>query len=330
MDAVHVPVAATGHGEAGRLSALWRSGWTELPRGVADDAARLAAALCEVPAAAVVVVDDERQLALAQCGNVPRSLPRSWSPALPLLNLLGAPGVVEVADARQDSQWSRHPLLGDTADFRACLAVPLYAPEGWVLGAVMVLDTRARNFTPAQRDGLAMLARLTAGGLEALRMARLVERFGATEPSEHPADALPSEVALVQRLNQEWQRHARRAESLGLICLVPPAGVDRLVVTEAVVGSLRSSDFLATLDDGRLAALLPSTGVNAAMHVAQRIRQALDRDRSSDELRPLHMGLAALIPNRTGQPVQLLQRARHALQRAEQSALGRIETFSGW
>lgn len=313
-----------------RLAALWRSGWTELPRQLADDAVRLAAAVTDAPAAAVVVVDDERQLALAQCGELPRSLPRSLSLALPLLSGASDHDVLEVADARLDSRWSRHPVLGDTAAFRACLAVPLRLPEGWVAGAVMVLDVQPRSFTPVQRDGLGRVARLLAASLEAQRLARLLDRIGPSVAVPDGPGALPPEAVLVQRLAQEWQRHARKGESLGLICLASPVGLDPLAVTEAVASSLRSSDFLAVLDDGRLAALLPTTGVNAAMHVAQRIRQSLERKRAADDVRGAHIGLAALIPNRSGQPVQLLQRARHALQRAEHAALGRIETFSGW
>jgi len=66
------------------------------------------------------------------------------------------------------------------------------------------------------------------------------------------------------------------------------------------------------------------------MHVAQRIRQALERSPRLDETKGVRIGLASVVPKRTGLPADLLQRARHALQRAEQSPLGRIETFSGW
>lgn len=316
--------------EALRLAALWRSGWTELPRQQADDAVRLAAMVTGTQAAAAVVVDDERQLSLAQCGELPRSLPRTLSLALPLLASAADHDVLDVPDARLDSRWSRHPVLGDTAAFRACLAVPLRLPEGWVAGALMVLDPLPRTFTAAQRDGLGSVARLLAASFNAQRLARLLDRIGPAVALSEGSGALPSEAVLAQRLAQEWQRHARKGESLGMICLTSPPGLDALTVTEAVASSLRSSDFLAVLDDGRLAALLPTTGVNAAMHVAQRIRQALERKQVADDVRGVHIGLAAMIPNRSGQPVQLLQRARHALQRAEQAALGRIETFAGW
>lgn len=330
MEASQVTRGATGPDEQARLAALARAGWQDLPRGFAEDAVRLVADLCAAPAAAVVLIDAEQQLALALQGALSRILPRSMSPLLDLLTLTGASPCWTVADARLEPRWAEHPVMGGEAGFRAGLAVPLVCAEGWVLGGLAVFDTQPRAFSTAQCEAVQAAARLLVGAWDGARATRLLERL---DPAGLPGEGLgglPAEAALLQRLQQEWQRHARRGESLGLVCLAAPAGLDDRAVTEAVSASLRSSDFLARLDDRRMAALLPATGVNATMHVAQRIRQALERAHGAEAARVAHIGLAALVPKRTGAPADVLQRARHALQRAEQSALGRIETFSGW
>ncbi len=316
--------------EPRRLAALQRTGWAELPRHCADDVVQLAASMAQTCAAAAVIVDGERQLAIAAVGAVPRTLVRADSPALPLLGGPAAADVVVAEDASHSAIWQDSPLLGAAGPFRSCLAVPWRLPQGWVAGALMVLDDRARPYSLQQREHLARLSALLSSAMEAQRLERLIDRLQLEPVIGEAPGALPNEALLLHRLQQEWQRHARKAESIGLICLTPTTDANGWLLTEAVAAALRNSDYLAALDDGTLVALLPVSGADATRHVAQRIRQSISKKSALTDWTKVRIGVAAMIPNRRGEPLQLLERARHALGRAAQGGPGRIEVFSTW
>lgn len=316
--------------EQQRLAALHRYEILDTPPEPAfDDLARLAAIVCDVPVAMVSFVGADRQWAKALVGPGSTHLPRGLSFCT---HAIVAPQqVLEVPDATRDQRFVHSTQVSGPNGIRFYAGAPLVTPSGQAIGTLAVQDQRPRQLEEHQRQALAILARQVIDQLERRRLALLVEAHGIVDG----ATPVGSPRALDRRLSEEWQRHARRGESLGLLLIelspaqwrAPEPPVTASSLLDNIAGCLRSSDYLARLDEHRLAALLPSSGVNASMQVAQRMRQAIDKALADEPGSPVRLGVASMIPNRSGQPHQLIERAMHALSRVGRS---RVEAFSGW
>ena len=155
------------------------------PEAAYDAAARLAAVVCDTPAAMVSLVDRDRQWLKASYG-----LPGHWhetarsdafcSDAVALESLL----VVE--DALSAPRYARSPLVAGPPGIRSYAGVPLIGRDGLPLGTLCVLGWRPRRFSPTQLDDLAALARNVVTHLELRRADRSLGR----DPGELLTDAL--------------------------------------------------------------------------------------------------------------------------------------------
>jgi hypothetical protein len=316
--------------ERRRLDALHRYEILDTPPEQAfDDLAMLAATVCDTPMAMVSFVGADRQWAKALVGPLVRHMSRGLSFCT---HAIVQPGkVFEVPDATKDPRFVHSAQVNGPNGLRFYAGVPLVTPSGHAIGTLAVQDQQPRALDDRQRHALQALARQAVDQLERRRLALLVEAHGIVDGNI----PVGSPHALERRLAEEWQRHARRGEALGLLLIelspaqwrAPEPPVTAATLLDTIAGCLRSSDYLARLDEHRLAALLPTSGVNASMQVAQRMRQAIDKALSNEPGSPVRLGVAAMIPNRTGQSQQLVERALHALSRVGRS---RVEAFSGW
>ncbi len=96
-------------------------------------------------------------------------------------------------------------------------------------------------------------------------------------------------------------------------------------ITETCVASLRGSDIVGRVGGEEFACLLPDTGKEAAVHVAEKIRQAIARPRPDTPCCSISLGVAEYSPGDT--PETLFQRADQALYAAK--AAGRDCVMSG-
>lgn len=321
-------VAAEPPNEEARLDVLRQCDVLDTPPERAfDDLASLAALVCDMPLALVSLVDAERQWAKAMHGDGVRELPRKMSFCA---HAILQPGrVLEVPDATQDPRFASNYTVGGAYGVRFYAGAPLVSPEGAALGTLCVYDRRPRVLTDMQRQALQALALQVVDQLERRRLLLRLEAHGVVDGMA----PLASERAFERRLQEEWQRHARKGESLGLLLIDTRSGSEPIpslsIQAQVVAAALRSSDFLGRLDEHVLAALLPTSGVNASMLVATRVRQALERGDAGQAVGP-RMGLASMVPSRTGKFNQLVDRALHSLARAGSTGRSRIEAFSGW
>ncbi len=334
----HLAETAVPAHEAQRLDALRRYDILDTPPERAfDDLTLLASLVCEAPIAMFNLVEDERQWSKSVIGPVPHEIPRPLSFCTHAI--LQPERLMEVADARQDERFADNPLVTRADGVRFYAGVPLVTPDGFALGTLCVLDTRPRDLTDCQRDGLKALGRQAVTQLE---LRRLAKAFQAQSTVDELTQVW-NRRAFDARLAEEWIRHGRRGESLGLLMidvdhfkryndeLGHPAGDRALAEVAAVVAdALRSTDYLSRYGGEEFAAILPSTGVNAAVPVAQRVRQAIERHAWQARGVTISVGLATMIPSKSGEPAQLLQRADHALLQAKRRGRNRVETFSGW
>ncbi|GAB3193417.1 GGDEF domain-containing protein [Hydrogenophaga aquatica] len=316
--------------EQQRLAALHRYEILDTPPEPAfDDIAFLASVVCNAPVAMVSLVGADRQWAKALTGPGSTHLSRGLSFCTHAI--VSPQEVFEVQDATRDPRFVHNTQVSGANGIRFYAGAPLVTPSGHAIGTLAVQDHQPRQLDERQRHALRLLARQVIDQLERRRLALLVEAHGIVDG----ATPVGSPRALDRRLAEEWQRHARRGESLGLLLIelspaqwrAPEPPLTAASLLDTVAGCLRSSDYLARLDENRLAALLPTSGVNASMQVAQRMRQAIDKALTNDPGNPVRLGVASMIPNRSGQPHQLIERAMHALARVGRS---RVEAFSGW
>lgn len=221
--------------------------------------------------------------------------------------------VVVWPDAQGHAPWLGQPPVAGQDALRFAAAAVLRHPSGPALGALCVADTALRTLTDDQRRGLAVLADQAVAQLALRRLQ-------------------PEGAALEQYLTQEWARHLRRNESLATLVMAVEGGGASAddVVSRLVADALRTSDHVTPLGGARLAAVLPGSGLGAAMAAAQRVRQAVERHGWGDVPVTLTLGVAAMLPAPGTDPLQLRERAEHALQLAQRQGRNRVAAFSGW
>ncbi|MET8852012.1 SpoIIE family protein phosphatase [Amycolatopsis sp. NPDC004625] len=154
-----------------------------------DRFARLVTRLLDVPAAAVVLVAEDRQLLPGLSGlDVPRvtSLGESlcWQ-------TVPAAEPMAVADVETDARWSAHPAVG-AFGVGAYAGIALTDSDGNVLGALCALDGVPREW-PA--DALRDLADLAAACGAELRLRIATRRSGRTRALVEDADRRIAEQA---------------------------------------------------------------------------------------------------------------------------------------
>lgn len=161
--------------EAERLQELKELGLLDSPPDPAfDDLVELASEWCEVPIAAVSLVDAERQWFKARLGLPVDQTPREHSFCTHAL--LRPDALMEVRDAATDPRFADNPLVTGEPGIRFYAGAPLLSSRGHALGALCVIDRRPRELTPRQRRALAVLARQVGTLIELRRKKVLLEQ----------------------------------------------------------------------------------------------------------------------------------------------------------
>ena len=170
----HPEVDCSRWEEADRLAALRQYGVLDTtPEASFDDLATLAARICDAPMAAVSLVDAERQWFKAEIGLGVSETPR---PASFCAHAMLSDQALVITDAQRDPRFADNPLVTGAPHIRFYAGFPLKTPTGAPLGALCVLDEKARpqGLTELQALALKTLAQQVMTQLE-LRRA-LLER----------------------------------------------------------------------------------------------------------------------------------------------------------
>lgn len=136
-----------------------------------DELTALAAQLCQVPMAMVILFDAERQSCASSFGPELQGTAPEESFCV---RALGDAGVVVVPDATADSRFSSSPLVTGEPGVRFYAGAPLVTQEGNVLGALCVLDVAPRSLTAQHLAQLSVLARQVVSQLELHRQAEVL------------------------------------------------------------------------------------------------------------------------------------------------------------
>ena len=159
--------------EARRLGALDRYEILDTPRERDfDEMAELAAAICEVPIAAVNLISSDRQFFKAEVGLGVRETPLDSS--------FCAQAILEedflvVPDAAQDARFNCNPLVTGQPHLRFYAGALLKTADGLPIGTLCVLDYKPRTLTALQEKALRLLARQVMNQLE-LRLSLGVQK----------------------------------------------------------------------------------------------------------------------------------------------------------
>ncbi len=160
--------------EAARLAALHEYRILDTPPEQAiEDLARLAAQICGTPISLVCFVDAERVWLKARVGFEAHEMPRRESLCA---EAILSPHRFLIPDLAADPRYAKHPTVSGPEGFRFYGGVPLVVAGGYALGILCVLDRRPRELTPAQVEGLEILARQVITHLELRRNLRRLER----------------------------------------------------------------------------------------------------------------------------------------------------------
>lgn len=137
-----------------------------------DELVRLASRVCECPAAAITLVDDQRQWYKARLGLDLPQTPRSADGLC--ANAIFGREVMVVGDLATDPRFADSPSC-QALGFRFYAGAPLVNREDMVLGTLCVLDHKPKALAPDQIESLRVLARQVMAQLELRRLAQMGE-----------------------------------------------------------------------------------------------------------------------------------------------------------
>lgn len=227
-----------------------------------------------VPIATVTLVDRDRQWFKAQRGLDRQETPRSVSFCTHTIQSRD-PLIVE--DADRDPRFAASPLVVGPPHIKSYAGVPLRTPEGYNVGALCAMDTRARRFSPADIAILGNFANIVCDELELRLIAQVDALTGAL-----------TRRGFVEQADREIARSHRygRPSTLVMLDLDHFKSVndthghavgDQVLHKIADIADvmLRPSDVFGRLGGEEFAMLLPETSGPEAMAVAERLREAI-------------------------------------------------------
>lgn len=129
-----------------------------------------------VPIATVTLVDRDRQWFKAQRGLDQQETPRAISFCTHTIQQR-EPLIVE--DAHLDPRFAASPMVVGPPHIRSYAGIPLRTPEGYNVGSLCAMDTRARRFSPADIAILSNFANIVCDELELRLIAQVDHLTGA-------------------------------------------------------------------------------------------------------------------------------------------------------
>jgi PAS domain S-box-containing protein len=184
--------------EADRLAALAEYEILDTPPEASFDAmTRALARICKAPIALVSLVDRDRQWWKSQHGIAIKETPRSVAFCGHVV-AEGAPLIVP--DAQKDERFFDNPLVTGEPYIRFYAGVPLRTNDGFVLGALCIIDHVPRELLPEHEELLRLLADQVTAQLELRRKARELAALTAEHKRKEAElsamlDHIPASVA---------------------------------------------------------------------------------------------------------------------------------------
>ncbi len=227
-----------------------------------------------VPMATVTLVDRDRQWFKARRGIDVAETPRSISLCTHTIQQREA---LIIEDTHGDPRFADNPLVTGAPHIRAYAGIPLRTPDGYNVGSLCAMDTKAHAFTPADIAILTNCAHIVSDELELRMVAQVDFLTGAL-----------TRRAFVEQAEREIARAARYHRPSTIVMLdvdhfksvndtYGHAAGDQVLhqLAELATLTLRPSDVFGRLGGEEFALLLPETGGDDAVIAAERLRMAI-------------------------------------------------------
>lgn len=152
------------HNERERLAALRRYNIIDtLPDEEFDDIARLVAYICDVPAAHVSFIDENRQWFKATVGFEATEVERDTT--FCQYTIMESDMWV-IPDATKEPKLIDNPNIYDGFKVRFYAGIPLTSPDGYNIGTICAIDHVVKNVNDEQKNALRILAKHVMAQLE--------------------------------------------------------------------------------------------------------------------------------------------------------------------
>lgn len=261
--------------EPGRLAALKRLAVLDTaPEEPFENVVALVRTVLDVPMAAVSLLDEERQWFKARSGLDATETPRETSFCT---HAIQQHDPLIIPDATKDPRFAANPMVTGGLHIRSYAGIPLQTPDGYNVGSLCAIDTRAREFSPREIATLSKFARIVVDELELRRIAG----------RDHLTGVL-TRRGFIERAQQEIERFRRydRPASLAMVDIDHfkrindthghPVG-DKVLreVADRLCAAARPNDFLGRLGGEEFAMLMPETSAKDALVAAERFREEI-------------------------------------------------------
>lgn len=319
----------TGEVEKNRLEALHNYKVLDTASEASfDRITRLAQKALQVPIVLVSLVDEDRQWFKSRQGLDAPETPRDISFCTHAIQK-NDPYIVE--DARTNKLFSNNPLVTGDPHIRSYAGFPLNTPDGYNIGTLCAIDREPRSFNDSQIETMKDLASLIIDELELRSIAMRDSLTGALTRRQFEVDIL-----------KEMARSMRRRDAMSLLALdidhfkqvndtYGHGGGDAVLKRFVSVcnAQIRQGDILGRMGGEEFMIALPSSGVDNAMVLAERIRRAVEAAITSCQGRDIQVtvsiGLDEIIPGDDLQAV--MDRADQALYAAKGGGRNRVNVF---
>jgi PAS domain S-box-containing protein len=183
------------------------------PEATFDDLVRLVAQVCSTPMAAISLIDSNRLWFKAKVGLAITEVLGDFSSYAQALSQVE--GVWVVRDIWADKRFAGHALVVSEPYIRFYAGVPLVTEEGYILGALCVMDGVPRELSTEQRSALwtlgrAVMAEIQLRDKDQALSRTLIERNQAQMALQRSKEELEAEV---QRRTAELQSTTEQVQS---------------------------------------------------------------------------------------------------------------------